>query len=138
MNNTENYVPEIIEYLKVKGLLQKEDNSNQDQRSPVWQLLNKIEKGCQKGYRNYEDDDHLSECGIQKNFDHKYCVYINFHDFTYDHMDTGKPEYYLFSDLKKAIDFIVSRGFPFLEFTTPRGNKLFCTEWLREDNTTVL
>ncbi len=50
-------------------------------------------------------------------------------------MDTGVKEYYSFSDLEKAIDYIISKGFPFDKFVAQKGNKIFNVNFFREDNT---
>ncbi len=98
--------------------------------------INAIEKGKQIGY-SFLTDSYAYECGIQKK-DGKYLVYFAFYDFEYDHMPPGKKEFYSFSDLSKAIDYIVSREFPFEEFFTRKGNKMFYTEYFNEENTVVV
>ncbi len=93
-----------------------------------------IEKGKQIGYTIIKENAML-KCGIQKRKECDYLVYISSHDFEFDHMDTGVREYYSFSDLEKAIDHIISKGFPFDKFSAQKGNKIFNVNFFREDNT---
>ncbi len=99
------------------------------------QIFN-IEKGKQIGYYKISENSEL-DCGIQKN-NNKYLVYIAFHDYEYDFMDSGREEFYSFSDLKKAIEYIVSRDIPIEEFFPQKGNKIFYTEWFNRKNITVV
>ncbi len=96
--------------------------------------INDIERGKQIGYI-IETDTSMSLCGIQKRKEQDYLVYISNHDFEFDEMDSGIKEYYSFSDLKRAINYIISRGFPFDEFAPQKGNKIFNINFFREDNT---
>ena len=86
-----------------------------------------IESGRQIGFRDFGDKIGR-ECGIQKK-GLLYLVYICTHDFEYDAMDAGKSEYYTYEILDDAIDYIVSRGFPFGSFIPQKGNKLFDPDW---------
>lgn len=100
------------------------------------QMLN-IERGKQIGYRIITEKN-MKRCGIQKRGDKEYLVFIAFHDFEYDQMDTGKKEFYSFSTLKKAIEYIISRDFPFDKFAPPKGNKIFYADWFKKDNTVII
>lgn len=50
-------------------------------------------------------------------------------------MDSGVKEYYSFSDLEKAIKYIISKEFPFEKFARRKGVVLFNINFFREDNT---
>lgn len=95
---------------------------------------NNIEKGKQIGCRIITEKIFL-ECGIQKSKEQIYLVYIASHDLEYDYMDSGKEEYYSFSSLDKAIEYIIFRNYPFYEFAPQKGNKIFNSNWFHEENT---
>ncbi|MBR1432479.1 hypothetical protein [Ruminococcus sp.] len=97
--------------------------------------INNIEKGKQIGCRIMRDNIFI-ECGIQKK-GQLYLVYIASHDLDYDYMDSGKKEYYSFSEITNAIHFIISRDFNFNDFATQKGNKIFNIGWFRKDNTVI-
>lgn len=100
------------------------------------QIIN-IEKGKQLGCI-IETESRMSLCGIQKRNEQDYLVYISKHDFEFDQMDSGVKEYYSFSDLEKAIKYIISKGFPFDKFAPRKGVKFFRINFFHEDNTVVI
>lgn len=99
--------------------------------------IRNIEKGKQLGCI-IETENSMSICGIQKRDEQDYLVYISNHDFEFDQMDSGTKEYYSFSDLERAINYIISKGFPFDKFATRKGVKLFNINHFRKDNTVII
>lgn len=99
--------------------------------------IRNIEKGKQIGCCIMTEKVDLI-CGIQKNEEQMYLVYIASYDLEGDYMDSGNKEYYSFSDLNKAIEYIISRNFPFSEFAPHKGNKIFNINFFRKDNTVII
>lgn len=100
------------------------------------QIMN-IEKRKQLGYI-IETENKMSICGIQKRNERDYLVYFLKHDFEFDHMDFSIKEYYSFSDLEKAIKYIISKGFPFDKFATRKGVNFFGHLTMKEQLTKII
>ena len=88
-----------------------------------------LDKGKQIGY-SHMDGDILIECGIQKKDDLYYVYFFegNLKNDPFGENGTFKEEFYLFTDINKAINYINSRDFNFSEFTPRKGNKYFYIE----------
>lgn len=99
--------------------------------------IRNIKKGKQLGCI-IEIENSMLKCGIQKRDEQDYLVYISNHDFEFDQMDSGIAEYYSFSDLEKAIKYIISKGFPFDKFATRKGVNFFNIKHFRKDNTVII
>lgn len=89
--------------------------------------IRQIENGKQIGYCNTTDENILIQCGIQKK-DHLYLVYFfegNISEDPFGENGDCKEEFYSFTNLKNAIEYITSRNFSFNEFKPQKGNKIF-------------